>query len=150
MGWPYFEAVAGAPPPTFPFGHGESYSQFVWGGPVGVSGQLSASLPNSSLTLTFTLALAPGSPPGSEVVQLYSGATTPPPQPGDRPRNLVDFLKVPLTPGAPSSLVSFTLTASQLARYRDGAWVIPVGGFQVDFSSSSAVAKLSTNITVVA
>lgn len=153
MGWPYYESAEGAaaPPPLFPFGHGESYSQFVWGGPVMASGgHLSASLPNSSITLTFTLALAPGSPPGAEVVQVYCGATAPPPQPGDRPRNLVDFAKVPLTPGAPPYEVSFTLSASQLARYRDGAWVIPVGTFKVDFSSSSATTKLSANITVAA
>jgi len=180
MGWPWYEANNRTP--LFAFGHGLSYSTFLWGEAISVAGffgeegrknvlgdtppppppppTLSSSDPLSSLTLHFSLRLAPGSPLGTETVQMYIGRVRgggeegrPIVDPKEPPRRLLSFQNV--SPGYSSTNISFTVRVGDLARFVEeeedgggvgGAWRVTPGAYRIDVGSSSRDTKLSTLI----
>ena len=116
----------------WPFGHGLSYTGFVY-----KAASLSADTltEDGSVTVTVTVRNT-GARPGSEVVQLYiadeTGTT------GRPPKELRHFAKVSLQPGAETQ-VSFTLTARDLSYYDEqmGDWYAAPGDYTVLVGHSS-------------
>ena len=119
-------------PVRWPFGHGLSYTGFVY-----KAAALSADTmdENGSVTVTVTVRNT-GARPGKEVVQLYiadeTGTT------GRPPKELRHFAKVALEPGEEKQ-VSFTLTARDLSYYDEkmGGWYAASGDYTVLIGHSS-------------
>ncbi|ATD66530.1 beta-glucosidase [Luteimonas chenhongjianii] len=117
--------------PLYPFGHGLSYTRFVYG-----DVQLSSDTLDWDGTLTASVTLRnDGDRAGEEVVQLYIHDRV---ASRVRPiRELKDFRKVALEPGAHAT-VSFTLRRDQLAfTTRSGAFSAEPGLFEVWIAPSS-------------
>ncbi|MEF3083126.1 beta-glucosidase BglX [Luteimonas sp. SMYT11W] len=115
----------------YPFGHGLSYTRFVYG-----DVELSADTLDWDGTLTVSVTLRnDGSCFGEEVVQLYIHDRV---ASRVRPiRELKDFRKVALAPGAHTT-VSFTLHRDQLAfTTRSGAFAAEPGLFDVWIAADS-------------
>ncbi len=134
----YFKGV-----PLYPFGHGLSYTHFVYGKlelsspSVGAGGQVQVS---------FEVKNA-GARAGAEVAQMYthqvqSTATQP-------ISSLRSFERVMLQPGE-SKRVHFTLPASQFAFYdvHSKSFVVEPGTFNILIGSSSADVRLRSNLEV--
>ena len=116
----------------WPFGHGLSYTGFVY-----KAAALSADTLTQDGTVTVTVTVRnTGARPGSEVVQLYiadeTGTT------GRPPKELRHFAKVWLEPGAETQ-VRFTLTARDLSYYDEklGDWYAAPGAYTVLVGHSS-------------
>ncbi|RPD85237.1 glycoside hydrolase family 3 N-terminal domain-containing protein [Luteimonas sp. 100069] len=117
--------------PLYPFGHGLSYTRFVYG-----DVELSSDTLDWDGTLTASVTLRnDGDRAGEEVVQLYIHDRV---ASRVRPiRELKDFRKVALEPGAHAT-VSFTLRRDQLAfTTRSGAFSAEPGLFDVWIAPSS-------------
>ena len=117
--------------PLYPFGHGLSYTRFVYG-----DVELSSDTLDWDGVLTASVTLRnDGSRAGEEVVQLYIHDRV---ASRVRPiRELKDFRKVALEPGAQAT-VSFTLRRDQLAfTTRSGAFSAEPGLFDVWIAPSS-------------
>lgn len=115
--------------PQFTFGHGLSYTSFIYGKP-----QLSAKSMTTEGSITLSVDVTnTGSREGKEVVQLYIG--------DDkcsvlRPvKELKHFEKVSLKPGE-TKTVSFTITLQDLQFY-DGDWKTEPGSFTAYVGSPS-------------
>ena len=130
MGYRWYDARR--MPVRWPFGHGLSYTGFVY-----KAAALSADTmdENGSVTVTVTVRNT-GARPGKEVVQLYiadeTGTT------GRPPKELRHFAKVALEPGEEKQ-VSFTLTARDLSYYDEkmGGWYAASGDYTVLIGHSS-------------
>lgn len=127
----------------FPFGHGLSYTTFVYG-----DLKLSASEMQSSdeLFVSATIKNA-GERSGAEVVQLYVGAL----QSGVfRPeKELRDFHKVYLMPGEEKN-VAFRLNAQAFSCYDPvlQAWIVPEGMYEISLGASSRDIRLRGRVLV--
>lgn len=116
----------------FPFGHGLSYTTFVYS-------DLNAVPVEAGETMKVQVSVAvrnAGARAGAEVVQLY---VRPPASPVERPvRELKGFKKVTLEPGA-TALIQFTLDYRSFAYYDEvkNAWTVFPGTYQVHVGSSS-------------
>ena len=122
-------------PVLWPFGHGMSYTGFVYR-----SAQLSTDTltENSAATVRVTVKNS-GAVPGAEVVQLYVSDETGAPISGGRvPQSLRGFTKIWLEPGEERE-VSFTLTARDLAHYDPArrAWHTAPGRYTVRIGHTS-------------
>ena len=122
-------------PVLWPFGHGMSYTGFVYR-----SAQLSTDTltENSAATVRVTVKNS-GAVPGAEVVQLYVSDETGAPISGGRvPQSLRGFTKIWLEPGEERE-VSFTLTARDLAHYDSTrrAWHAALGRYTVRIGHTS-------------
>lgn len=131
--------------PMFPFGHGLSYTTFVYGSPkVSKSSMTQAGTVKISMTVTNS-----GKRAGAEVVQLYVSDKE---SSVERPvKELKGFEKVYLQPGE-SREVSFTLTSRDLS-YFDAAlhkWVAEPGMFDLMIGSSSEDIRVSVPIELKA
>ena len=119
-------------PVRWPFGHGLSYTGFVYKAAALSSDTMDE---NGSVTVTVTVRNT-GARPGKEVVQLYiadeTGTT------GRPPKELRHFAKVALEPGEEKQ-VSFTLTARDLSYYDEkmGSWYAASGDYTVLIGHSS-------------
>jgi len=129
VGYRYYDKVGLEP--LFPFGHGLSYTSFIYGN-LTVSPR---ALRDGVLTVTIDVTNG-GARAGQEVVQLYlhdveSTLVRP-------PKELKGFQKVSLQAGE-TKTVAFTLTRQDLAFYHPakGAWVAEPGEFEVLVGSSS-------------
>ncbi len=138
IGYRWYDANNVAP--QFPFGHGLSYTTFLYSNltvsPVSPSGQVAVGVDVQNT----------GTRAGAEVVQLYLGF---PSGVGEPPRLLKGFRKVTLPPGA-SAHVTFTLVWEDLA-YWDAiahAWAVPTGTFVVMAGSSSRDIRRVGSLTV--
>jgi len=121
--------------PLYPFGHGLSYTRFVYG-----DVELSSDTLDWDGVLTASVTLRnDGSRAGEEVVQLYIHDRV---ASRVRPiRELKDFRKVALEPGAQAT-VSFTLRRDQLAfTTRSGAFSAEPGLFDVWIAPSSETGR---------
>lgn len=110
----------------WPFGHGESYTQFAYSG---AAAQVENGRVLASVDVTNT-----GSRAGKEVVQLYvqdlTGAANRP------PRELKGFEKVELEPGQ-TKTVRFELDERAFSWYGPGGWYAAPGRYRLLFAHSS-------------
>lgn len=124
VGYRYYDKANKAV--AFPFGHGLSYTQFVYSG-------LEVSETAVSVTVTNT-----GKCSGAEVAQLYLF----PPQGGlHRPlKELKGFARVELAPGE-SQRITFPLNRRSFSLWQDG-WRVAAGDYGVLLGSSSRDIRL--------
>ncbi len=119
--------------PLFPFGHGLSYTTFVYG-PVRADRPTLGERGTVRISVDVTNT---GDRAGAEVVQLYiADRVSSLPRPV---KELKDFEKVWLRPGETATVV-FSVTASELSYYDDtqGRWVAEPGTFEALVGASSA------------
>lgn len=122
--------------PLFPFGHGLSYTTFVYGKPTADSKTMSA---DGTMTVKVTVKNA-GAREGQEVVQLYiSDKKSSLPRPV---KELKGFQKIKLAPGEEKE-VSFTINKDALSFFNDAqhAWVAEPGKFEAIIAASAADIK---------
>ncbi len=122
--------------PLFPFGHGLSYTTFVYDKPTADSKTMSA---DGTLTVKVTVKNT-GTREGQEVVQLYiSDKKSSLPRPV---KELKGFQKIKLAPGEEKE-VSFTINKDALSFFDDAqhAWVAEPGKFEAIIAASSADIK---------
>lgn len=146
VGYRYYDAVDVEP--AFPFGHGESYTEFAYEG-LGV--QVCADAPTEGpleVDVSFTLRNT-GHRTGAEVAQMYIAPTSgvvPPPCPVQW---LAGFAKIELEPGEERRVVlrldetAFRKWDASLHRWR----VYP-GGYEIRVASSSRDVRLTASIAV--
>lgn len=146
VGYRYYDAVDVEP--AFPFGHGESYTEFAYEG-LGV--QVCADAPTEGpleVDVSFTLRNT-GHRTGTEVAQMYIAPTSgvvPPPCPVQW---LAGFAKIELEPGEERRVVlrldetAFRKWDASLHRWR----VYP-GGYEISVASSSRDVRLTASIAV--
>lgn len=146
VGYRYYDAVDVEP--AFPFGHGESYTEFAYEG-LGV--QVRADAPTEGpLEVDASFALRnTGHRTGAEVAQMYIAPTSgvvPPPCPVQW---LAGFAKIELEPGEERRVVlrldetAFRKWDASLHRWR----VYP-GGYEIRVASSSRDVRLTASIAV--
>lgn len=119
--------------PTFPFGHGLSYTTFAYGKPSVSTGALTA---DGKLTVSVPVTNT-GSRQGSETVQLYIRDLK---SSVERPvKELKGFRKVSLAPGQ-TVVVDFEVTPAQLSFFDadSHSWKAEPGKFEAIVGSSSA------------
>lgn len=122
--------------PLFPFGHGLSYTTFVYGKPTADSKTMSA---DGTLTVKVTVKNT-GAREGQEVVQLYiSDKKSSLPRPV---KELKGFQKIKLAPGEEKE-VSFTINKDALSFFDDAkhAWVAEPGKFEAVIAASATDIK---------
>lgn len=122
--------------PLFPFGHGLSYTTFVYGKPTADSKTMSA---DGTLTVKVTVKNT-GAREGQEVVQLYiSDKKSSLPRPV---KELKGFQKIKLAPGEEKE-VSFTIKKDALSFFDDAqhAWVAEPGKFEAIIAASATDIK---------
>ena len=146
VGYRYYDAVDVEP--AFPFGHGESYTEFAYEG-LGVQVRVDAPAEVPlEVEVSFTLRNI-GSRTGAEVAQVYIAPTSgavPPPCPVQW---LAGFAKIELEPGGERQVVlrldetAFRKWDASLHRWR----VYP-GEYEVRVASSSRDIRLTASIAV--
>ena len=122
-------------PVLWPFGHGLSYTGYVYRGAALDTDTLTA---GGTVTVRVTVKNS-GAMRGAEVVQLYVADATGTPVPGGRvPQALRGFAKIDLQPGEERE-VTFTLTPRDLSRYSPElhAWCAAPGRYEVRIGHSS-------------
>lgn len=136
MGYRWYDAMGIEP--LFPFGHGLSYSSFAYSN-LAIKGILSSN-PDSVCNVSFSIDLQPGSPPGTEVAQLYIEF---PNGLGEPPRVLKGFAKVSLTPGV-TAHVSIQLKGKDMFMWDENtdAWRSQAGLYYAVVGSSSRDLRL--------
>lgn len=142
VGYRYYDARDASV--AFPFGHGLTYTTFVYG-PMSatVSGAGAEARVDVTLDVTNT-----GERAGQEVVQLYVGD---PESTVARPvRELRGFTKVTVAPGA-TEPVAFALDARDLAFWHPALhrWFVEGGDFVLEAGASSRDIRQRTSVTVV-
>ena len=146
VGYRYYDAVDVEP--AFPFGHGESYTEFAYE-KLGVKARVDAPAEGPlEVEVSFTLQNI-GSRTGAEVAQVYIAPTSgvvPPPCPVQW---LAGFAKIELEPGEERRVVlrldetAFRKWDASLHRWR----VYP-GGYEIRVASSSRDVRLTASIAV--
>lgn len=146
VGYRYYDAVDVEP--AFPFGHGESYTEFAYE-ELGVKERVDAPAEGPlEVEVSFTLQNI-GSRTGAEVAQVYIAPTSgvvPPPCPVQW---LAGFAKIELEPGEERRVVlrldetAFRKWDASLHRWR----VYP-GGYEIRVASSSRDVRLTASIAV--
>lgn len=146
VGYRYYDAVDVEP--AFPFGHGESYTEFAYEG-LEVKAHEGASTEGPlEVDVSFTLRNT-GHRTGAEVAQMYIAPTSgvvPPPCPVQW---LAGFAKIELEPGEERRVVlrldetAFRKWDASLHRWR----VYP-GGYEIRVASSSRDVRLTASIAV--
>lgn len=146
VGYRYYDAVDVEP--AFPFGHGESYTEFAYEG-LEVKAHEGASTEGPlEFDVSFTLRNT-GHRTGAEVAQMYIAPTSgvvPPPCPVQW---LAGFAKIELEPGEERRVVlrldetAFRKWDASLRRWR----VYP-GGYEIRVASSSRDVRLTASIAV--
>lgn len=122
--------------PTFPFGHGLSYTSFEYGKP-------SINRKKGSVDDKFTVTIPvtnTGSREGSEIVQLYiADLKSSLPRPA---KELKDFAKIKLQPGQTETVV-FEIGREDLCFFDDKAhsWIVEPGKFEAIIGASAADLK---------
>ena len=122
-------------PVRWPFGHGLSYTGYVYRDAALSADTLEA---DGSVTVQVRVKNS-GAMRGAEVVQLYVSDATGKPVPGGRvPQQLRRFKKIDLQPGE-EQVVTFTLTPRDLSRYSAEAhdWYAAPGKYEIRIGHSS-------------
>ena len=122
-------------PVRWPFGHGLSYTGYVYR-----NAALSADTMEADGSVTVQVSVKnSGAMRGAEVVQLYVSDATGKPVPGGRvPQQLRGFQKIDLQPGE-EQVVTFTLTPRDLSRYSAEMhdWYAAPGKYEIRIGHSS-------------
>ncbi len=129
--------------PLFPFGHGLSFTTFVWSSPTVADAVIPA---GGDVTVALSVSNV-GDRSGSDVVQVYLHDRT-----GTvlRPRReLAAFAKVSLQPGETQD-VTLTVPGRAFAFWdvRTGTWEVPAGPFDIEVARSSEDVHASLSVTV--
>jgi beta-glucosidase len=134
--------------PTFPFGHGLSYTSFGYSNLLVSPAAAAEADRGVSYTVTITVKNT-GSRAGKEVVQLYVGANAS--KAARPPKELRHFTKLELEPGH-SRQVQFELRARDFSFYdpRRRSWVLDPGIFTISVGGSSQGPLLTERLDVVA
>ena len=122
-------------PVRWPFGHGLSYTGYVYRGAALDADTLT---PGGTVTARVTVKNS-GAMRGAEIVQLYVADATGAPVPGGRvPQSLRRFAKIDLQPGEEQEIV-FTLTPQDISRYSPElhAWCAAPGRYEIRIGHSS-------------
>jgi beta-glucosidase len=140
-GWSYYDKKN--LPVLYPFGHGLSYTSFVYSNIQIAPGTMPA---NGTVTVTVDVRNS-GARAGDEVVQLY--VADPEASVPRRVKDLRGFLRVTLKPDEKKT-ITFKLTPDDLAFYSDTAskWVAEPGVFNVQVGSSSRDIKLTGSFSL--
>lgn len=146
VGYRYYDAVDVEP--AFPFGHGESYTEFAYEG-LGV--QVRAGAPaEAPLEVDVSFALRNIGPrTGAEVAQVYTAPTSgavPPPCPVQW---LAGFAKIELEPGEERQVV-LRLDETAFRKWDASlhCWRVYPGEYEVRVASSSRDVRLTVSIAV--
>ncbi len=129
--------------PTFPFGHGLSYTTFTYG-------DASVDKKKGGLNDVFTVTVPvtnSGDRAGSEIVELY---ISDPKSSVDRPvKELKGFKKLALAPGE-TKTATFTISKDDLSFFDADRheWVCEPGAFEVLIGASSADIRTKAGFTV--
>ncbi len=133
--------------PLFPFGYGLSYTTFAYG-----AQRLPAEVRVGEPVVVSVEITNSGRRAGEEVVELYLTHLQPEASEATPIRELAGFRRIALGVGE-TRRVEFTVTPRQLARFREGRWVvsagaveIAVGGKQPGFEGAADAA--TTGVTV--
>lgn len=146
VGYRYYDAVDVEP--AFPFGHGESYTEFAYEG-LGVETREGAPAEGPlEVEISFTLRSI-GSRTGAEVAQVYIAPTSgvvPPPCPVQW---LAGFAKIELEPGE-ERRVTLHLDETAFRKWdaRLHCWRVYPGEYEVRVASSSRDIRLTASIAV--
>jgi len=139
----FHPVVCGSSEPLYRFGHGESYSHFVYS-----DLQLSTDTIEQDGTVEVSVTIKNDSDrKGTEIAQLYirdeySSVTRP-------IKELRDFRRVTIDAGA-SKVVKFTLPATKLAFYNVNMdWTVEPGTFKIMVGASSEDSKLLETVLTV-
>ena len=139
MGYKHYDAHH--LPVQWPFGHGLSYSTFVYSALSIAGGVLPGppSLSGPSANVYATVCNTAG-PTGAEVAQLYVGY---PAAAAEPPQLLRGFQKIVLAPGGCGG-VGFPLRSEDLAVWdvRKQAWVVVAGVYNISVGASSRDVRL--------
>jgi beta-glucosidase len=140
FGYRFFDAHPELPP-LWAFGHGLSYSTFVYSN-LAVDGAVSLT-ENATVSMTLTNSAGPA---GAEVVQLY---VSPPAAVGGPPKMLKGFQKALLAPGEARTLM-FSLSAADLAVFdvSADAFVLVPGSYGVLAAAAADDIRLSSEVDV--
>jgi beta-glucosidase len=133
VGYRYFNTFGVKP--AYEFGYGLSYTTFTYG-------PLTLSAPTFEGKLTATLTVTnTGQVAGKEVVQLYLSA--PAGQLAKPESELKAFAKTQLLAPGQTQMLTFTLTAAELASFdtRTSAWVAEAGTYTVKAAASSLLVR---------
>lgn len=120
--------------PRYAFGQGLSYTSFAYS-------KLSARVRGDSVTVTATIANT-GARAGASVAQLYLTGIA-----GKPALRLIGFEKVELAPGQ-RKVVTITADPRLLADYRNGAWRIGGGRYDLALGQSSADLALRASVSL--
>jgi beta-glucosidase len=138
VGYRWFDADG--PDPTFPFGHGHSYTDFAYTEPTAT---VDAG-PTATLAVTVENT---GDRPGRTVVQGYlAPRTTPVPRP---PKELAAFESVALSPGE-SRRVGLSFDRRDFARYdpEAGEWTVDAGAYDLLAAASAGDVRCRERVSV--
>lgn len=146
VGYRYYDAVDVEP--AFPFGHGESYTEFAYEG-LGVKVCVDAPT-EGPLEVEVSFALRNiGSRAGAEVAQVYIASVAdvvPPPCPVQW---LAGFAKIELEPGGERQVV-LRLNEAAFRKWDASlhCWRVYPGGYEIRVASSSRDVRLAASIVV--
>jgi beta-glucosidase len=130
---------------SYPFGHGLSYTTFVY---AGLDVAISGSQDTGDLAVSVSCQVTnTGASAGQEVVQLYVGDLE---ASVTRPvRELKGFAKVALAAGG-TATASFELTARDFSYWstKDRRWVLEPGEFEISAGSSSRDLRLVSKVRI--
>lgn len=146
VGYRYYDAVD--VDPAFPFGHGESYTEFAYEG-LGVKARVDAPAEGPlEVDVSFTLRNI-GSRIGAEVAQVYIAPTSgvvPSPCPVQW---LAGFAKIELEPGEGRQVV-LRLDETAFRKWDASlhCWRVYPGGYEIRVASSSRDVRLTASIIV--
>ena len=137
VGYKWFDAKQLQP--LFAFGHGLSYSSFIYSG-------LSAAAPRpGALTVRFTVRNS-GARRAMDVPQVYVAPIN---GGWEAPKRLGGFTKMELAPGE-SRTVSVSIDPRLLAVFRDNHWHIAAGSYRVLLGASSRDIRQTTQVRLAA
>jgi beta-glucosidase len=136
VGYRWFDAQGIEP--LFCFGHGLSYTSFVY------SGLTLTARAGNTATVSFTLQNT-GSRSGAEVAQVYVGF---PPAAGEPPKQLKGFQKVFVSAGQ-SVPVTISLDRRAFSYWNaTGGWTVAPGTYHISVGSSSCDLRLAGDISM--
>ena len=117
--------------PLFPFGYGLTYTHFAYSNAHIAGG----ATPSATVTVRND-----GDRAGIALPQLYAAT-------GGDAKRLVGWSRIELAPNE-SKTVTVSLDPRAIATWRDGAWVLPGGAYQLTLGTDAATAIAAATVTL--